>query len=583
MIIIKSNLKILFCGSLKSPFILQDCELLNKNYTLKTINLDVVQTKKGYILYMWLIMLKSVINIFKCDMIYVWFVDYPTFPLLVLAKLFRKKSVIIVGGWEVVGYPYIGYGNQLFLVRGAVTRWCLRNADIILTPSNAYKIITQALEPYSNIHVIPNAIDKSLCEHPLPDKSDKIVTALYKLKTNSMLKGIPIFEEVKKQLPYECIIYEGIPHDILMDKLREVKVYCQLSYTESFGVTNLEAMACGCVPVVTNRDALPEVVGGTGVIVPYGNVDETIKAIYIALSMDGSSARERAKFFIKERRLKMLSDILDGSYLPLVSIVIPSYNAAQWLPDTIGSIFNQTYKNIEIIIVDDCSTDNTYEIVSKFNAIKYIKNSINLGECMSSRRGFDEAKGDYICRLSADDMYANVDKIKHQVEIMEQTRSDWSYNSINYVGEVLETSKYVNSFWIPIPLKYCHKSFQLFDNYILKFPYFSFTRLFFGNPVNSSTLMFRKSSYMNSVKWSNGRRRTDCDGLLIFNLFLKRYKCIAIHEMGSFYRMHPNQMSYNSTYVNDMYDNKLEVIQKVLDGNYPLWLKCVVKIIRKFI
>jgi glycosyltransferase involved in cell wall biosynthesis len=583
VIIIKSNLKILFCGSFKSPFILQDYELLNEHYILKTVNLDAVQTKKGYILYMWLITLKSIINIFKYDVIYIWFVDYPTFSLLVLAKLFRKKSVIIVGGWEVVGYPHIGYGNQLFLVRGAITRWCLRNANAVLTPSHTYKVITQSLEPCANIYVIPNAIDKSLCEHPLPDKSDKIVTALYKLKGGGMLKGIPTFEEVKKQIPYECIMYEGIPHNILMDKLRDVKVYCQLSYTESFGVTNLEAMACGCVPVVTDRGALPEVVGNTGVIVPYGDVDATIKAIYIALTMDGSFARERAKSFIKEERLKMLSDILEDNYLPLVSIVIPSYNSAQWLPDTIKSILDQTYKNIEIIVVDDCSTDNTYEVVSKFNTVKYIKNSVNLGECVSSRRGFDESTGDYICRLSADDMYANVDKIKHQVEIMEQTRSGWSYNSINCVGELLETSKHVHSFLIPIPLKYCHKSFQLFDNCILKFPYFSFIRLFFNNPVNSSTLMFRRSSYMNSVKWSNGRRRTDCDGLLIFNLFLKRYKCIAIHEMGSFYRIHPDQMSYNQIYINDMRDNKLEVIQKVLDGNYPLWLKCTVKIIRKFI
>jgi glycosyltransferase involved in cell wall biosynthesis len=340
-------------------------------------------------------------------------------------------------------------------------------------------------------------------------------------------------------------------------------------------------MACGCVPVVTDRGALPEVVENTGIVVPYGDVDATIKAIHIALSMDGSSARERAKFFIKEKRLQMLSDILENNYLPLVSIVIPSYNSAQWLPDTIGSILNQTYKNIEIIVVDDCSNDNTYEVVSKFKNVKYIKNEINMGECYTSCRGFEQSSGDYICRLSSDDMYANPDKIKHQVEIMEKTGADWSYNSINCVGETLETSKTHRYYWLVIPTRYGHLILQLFDNYILKFPYLAFMRLFFGNPVNSSTLMIKKLSYMKSAKWASGKQRTDCDGLLLYNLFLKRFKCVAICELGVFYRIHSNQMSYAPNYLQAVRSNKLEAINKVLNGDYPIWLKFMVKIIRR--
>ena len=270
--------------------------------------------------------------------------------------------------------------------------------------------------------------------------------------------------------------------------------------------------------------------------------------------------------------------------MPLVSVVIPSYNSSKWLPDTIGSILNQTYSNIEIIVVDDCSTDNTHETISKFPMVKYLKNSVNMGECFSSRRGFDEAKGYYICRLSADDMYANPDKIKHQVKIMENVSIDWSYNNINCVGETLETSKIINYFWMPLPTRYAHKILLLFDNYILKFPYFVFIRMFFGNPINSSTLMFRKSSYMRSAKWTNGNRRTDCDGLLLYNLFLDRFKCMAIQELGSFYRIHPEQATnISKRYLSDVRSNKLEAINKVLTGNYPLWLKGVVKIILKFI
>lgn len=569
---------------LKSPFILQDLELLQQYYKITAINLDIIQSSRnGFLIYIWFILTRVFINIYKFDVIYIWFADIHAFPLIIFAKLFRKKSVMTVGGWEVANCPEIAYGNQRNKWRGMVTRWCLRNVNIVLVPSEAYKYITKSIEPMASVCVIPNAIDKSLCEHALPIKSDKIVTALYTLKFTSILKGIPTFEAAAKQVPYECIIYEGIGHDILMDKLREAKVYCQLSYTESFGVTNLEAMACGCVPVVTNRDALPEIIGDTGVVVPYGDVDAIVKAMHKAMTMDGNAARERSKIFTCETRLHLLSMALENKYVdvPLVSVVIPAYNAAQWLPDTIGSILNQTYPNVEIIVVDDCSTDNTCEVVSQFK-VKYLKNSVNRGECFSSRCGFDEAKGYYICRLSADDMYASPDKIKHQVARMEETGADWSYNSINYMGETLESSKKVESFWMPIPAKFGHKMLLLFDNWFLKFPHLAFIRMFAGNPVNSSTLMFRKPSYMKSVRWSSGRCRTDCDGLLIFNLFLDRCTCIAIREVGSFYRVHPGQATnISKTYLNDMRENRLEVINKVLCGNYPFWLKYAVGIIRR--
>jgi glycosyltransferase involved in cell wall biosynthesis len=582
--LVNSDLRILFCGMLKSPFILQDLELLQQYYKVIPVNLDIVNDKReGIFIFIWSLITSIVFKFYKIDVVYIWFADIHALPLIVVSKLFRKRVILTVGGWEVANYPDISYGNQLTPWRGAVTRWCIRHASIVLVPSNAYKIITKSLVPRSNVCVIPNAIDISLCEHQLPVKSNIVVTALCTLHFTSILKGIPIFKEAAKKVPYECIVYERLKHKILMEKLREAKVYCQLSYTESFGITNLEAMACGCVPIVTDRDALPEIIGNTGVVVPYGDVEATVKAIYIAMTMDGNAARERAKLFVREERLKLLSNIIENNYIdvPLVSVVIPSYNSAQWLPNTIGSILKQTYPKIEIILVDDCSTDNTYEIVSQYPMVKYLKNSINMGECITSRRGFEESTGDYICRLSADDMYANPDKIKHQVEIMEKTGVDWSYNSINCVGSTLETAKTHNYFWMILPTRYGNRVVQLFDNYILKFPHFVFLRIFLGNPVNSSTLMFRRSSYMKSTKWTD-KFRTDCDGLLLFNLFLNKFTCIAIHELGSFYRLHPNQATnIATTYHTDMREIRLEIIDKVLTGDYPFWLKYAVKNIRR--
>lgn len=82
----------------------------------------------------------------------------------------------------------------------------------------------------------------------------------------------------------------------------------------------------------------------------------------------------------------------------LVSIIMPSYNTAEYISDTIESVINQTYQNWELIIVDDCSTDNTDDVVSSFkdSRIKYMKNEYNSGAAISRNRALGMANGRWI-------------------------------------------------------------------------------------------------------------------------------------------------------------------------------------------
>jgi glycosyltransferase involved in cell wall biosynthesis len=146
--------------------------------------------------------------------------------------------------------------------------------------SEAYKKIVQELEPSGNVIVIPGWVDTNLCEEPLPEKHG-VVTSLANYKVVHLVKNIPLFIEATKGMDAKVI--ENVPYATLISALKTAKVYCQLSYTESFCVAVLEAMACGCIPVVTDRDALPEVVGDVGFIVPYGDVEKTREAILSAL------------------------------------------------------------------------------------------------------------------------------------------------------------------------------------------------------------------------------------------------------------------------------------------------------------
>lgn len=91
----------------------------------------------------------------------------------------------------------------------------------------------------------------------------------------------------------------------------------------------------------------------------------------------------------------------------LVSIIMPSYNTEQFIVTTIESVLSQTYKDWELIIVDDCSPDNTDEVVKPYlmnTRIRYLKNVKNSGAAVSRNRALREAKGKWIAFLDSDDL-----------------------------------------------------------------------------------------------------------------------------------------------------------------------------------
>jgi len=93
----------------------------------------------------------------------------------------------------------------------------------------------------------------------------------------------------------------------------------------------------------------------------------------------------------------------------LVSIVTPVYNAERFLEETIISIRKQTYKNWELLLIDDCSKDNSSDIIKKFQRIddrvKYIKLERNSGASVSRNIGIKNAKGRFIAFVDSDDLW----------------------------------------------------------------------------------------------------------------------------------------------------------------------------------
>lgn len=120
--------------------------------------------------------------------------------------------------------------------------------------------------------------------------------------------------------------------------------------------------------------------------------------------------------------------------LDLVSIILPVYNGARFLRDSIESVLSQTYQNIEFIIVDDCSTDETPKIIKDYadrdKRIRYYRNNENLKLPRNLNKGFSLSKGEYLTWTSDDNMYKST-AIEDMVEALRKTKSDFVYASFD--------------------------------------------------------------------------------------------------------------------------------------------------------
>ena len=124
----------------------------------------------------------------------------------------------------------------------------------------------------------------------------------------------------------------------------------------------------------------------------------------------------------------------------LVSIIMPSYNTAQYIADSIRSVQAQTYKNWELLIVDDCSSDNSDDVVAPFLSdarIRYLKNEVNSGAAVSRNYALREAKVRWIAFLDSDDLW-HPEKLERQILFMEKENCHFSYT---YYQEIDEASQ----------------------------------------------------------------------------------------------------------------------------------------------
>jgi glycosyltransferase involved in cell wall biosynthesis len=333
----KEKTRILFIYSVLSSFIRTDFEILQKHFEIRKLQTEtffVPQRGKSFLSFLRLLK-----GILWSDIAFTWFADVNAFFIVVFCKFLRKKSMIVVGGYDIVYIPEIDYGDLKSPFGRIRTKFILNYASKILPFSNYAKERVLNITRKVNAYAIPLACDTEKFRPINEKKENLVITVCYVDESNIKRKGLKTFVESANFLPQLRFALIGSHIDDSINHLKEIsssnveftgfvsdeelftfyqraKVYCQLSYEEGFGVALIEAMACECVPVVSLKaKVFRETVGEYGFYAPYGDVQKTVEAIEKAskASNKGIKVRKRVNdlFSIGKREKELLRAIND--------------------------------------------------------------------------------------------------------------------------------------------------------------------------------------------------------------------------------------------------------------------------------
>jgi len=311
--------KILFVYTNFSTFVRTDYEILSE---VHNVTLYQFMPVKGLVKTAWQMLRQKLfllINFWKYDAVFIWFADYHSFLPVLFAKLFGKKSFVVVGGYDVANIPELKYGSLLKPIRRILTVFSLRFATLCIP-------VVEQLEERI----------KEIC----PSAKTKTIYTGYKLETNKteifennreqiiltvsitdteqrmLIKGLDRFKELAVNMPDFKFFIVGVkdnveylfepkpdnlvllpplkPDDLIAYYLK-ASFYAQFSRSEGLPNALCEAMAHGCIPLGTNIGGIPSAIGNFGLIIQEWNLPEVIDYIH---TNPLKAERENIKNFI---------------------------------------------------------------------------------------------------------------------------------------------------------------------------------------------------------------------------------------------------------------------------------------------
>ncbi len=204
---------------------------------------------------------------------------------------------------------------------------------------------------------------------------------------------------------------------------------------------------------------------------------------------------------------------------PLVSICIPNYNCEKYVAEAIKSALNQTYRNIEVIVIDNCSTDNSWDIIKSFK-IRAIRNKINIGSTANFNKCIRTAKGKYLKILHSDDILDR-DCVRKQADLMER------HESVGMVhGKTIVIDEHKNKI----------KEVALHDKDVIMNGAEKLDRLLCGNHVMFPSVMLRKEAVDEAGFFDP--RLYYCNDWDLWMRICLRHDAAYLKDTMAFYRVH---------------------------------------------
>lgn len=219
-----------------------------------------------------------------------------------------------------------------------------------------------------------------------------------------------------------------------------------------------------------------------------------------------------------------------------ISIITASYNYQDYIKETIQSILNQTYQDWELIIIDDCSSDNSVDIIKSFkdDRIKLIVNEKNLGLAATVKRGIENSTGEWIAFLESDDIWEK-DCLEKRVEIAKKYPDiGLIFNSVEMFGE----QKKLNRLKKVIEANVKKLKKNTFPTNIFKqIIYFNIVLTFSAAMINSNIILETNTTVDKELDW------------WMFIHLARNYDVYYIPEQLTKWRMHPD------SYINKKFKN----------------------------
>ena len=301
--------RVLFVHNSKASFVEIDRGILASSYQID----DLYQAGR------WPNPVAVVRGVFGADLVFGWFASWHTFFPITLAWLLRKPSVMVIGGFDTADMPEIGYGYQQGGLRRWASRWIMKRARRLVTNSSysLSEIEENTPIPPERVTVIHHGVPDPFGALPRNPKERLALTvgAVHRrtliqkgqlpfVRAASVLSDVRFvhvgkwlddsIEELRSQATENLEFTGWVSDEELQDWYERAAVYVQASEHEGFGLAVAEAMLAGCVPVVMDATAMPEVVGDAGVLISSQEPEEVAAGVRRALEL-GDDAHLRAR------------------------------------------------------------------------------------------------------------------------------------------------------------------------------------------------------------------------------------------------------------------------------------------------